>query len=179
MLSHTGARLGALSAQWRPARQRRKPDGTLVLLPSRWQVAMSVVPFLPLVLFVTLAFHDPSPWETESFGRIAVVMVGPTALAVSRRRVELGPTSLRHRNILAWRTIEALDIQAITLTDAGLTESLRIWTSDRRSHRCVALTPVDLPILGDWWLEHRGEGWRSAWGPPRPAPPPFSTPGQR
>lgn len=81
-----------------------------------------------------------------------------------RRRVELRGQELRHRNLARWQTIAAPEIQAVTVTGDSINATLRIWTADRRPHACVALSPADLNVIGDWWLAQRGQDWRPLWG---------------
>jgi hypothetical protein len=100
-----------------------------------------------------------------------IALVGPSLTMVCLRRVELGTTALRYRNFLRWNVLQAGDIQAVTLSDASVAAPVRVWSSDRQPHRLMAVASVDIALVGDWWVEHRGADWRPAWGPP-PAPDP-------
>lgn len=158
------------------ARIRHLPDGTLVVRPSYLTMFYSTMPLLALLIPVATWVRRGTVGDRGFFVFwLALLAIdGTVAILIgTRRQVELGPTTLRHRNIVRWHTIAAEDIQAVTLSDMGMTETLRVWTSDRQSHRPAALTSRELQLVGDWWVAHRGADWRPAWGPP---PPPEPTP---
>jgi hypothetical protein len=84
--------------------------------------------------------------------------------------VLLRPDRLSCRNIGRWQDLPAREIQAVTLSGEGLTQTIQVWTQDRRVHRIACVTPVDITVVGDWWLAHRGSDWQPAWTPYSPAP---------
>jgi hypothetical protein len=93
-----------------------------------------------------------------------------TTAALTRRMTILRPDRLSHRNLGRWHDLPAAEIQAVTLSGDGLTQSLQVWTQDRHVHRISGITHADITVLGDWWLARRGAGWQPAWSPYPPAP---------
>jgi hypothetical protein len=160
---------------WQLARQRTLADGTIRLRPSWSTVLWSLFPLAALAFpFVSSLGQHGSGFADSDFrwfcsGLLAVEAVLMTAV-LSRRVVLLRPDRLSCRNIGRWQDLQARDIQAVTLSGDGLTQTIQVWTQDRRVHRIAGITPADITVLGDWWLSHRGSEWQPAWTPYPPAP---------
>lgn len=153
----------------KPVRTSRRPDGTVVLQPRRITFLMPFV-MAPAFAVPPLLIHGPHPldrgyWLIVAFISTEFFLIAGLQL---RRRVVLGPDAITLRHVFRTETIALLDIQAITC-EGTMVANLLLWTGDQRSHRVRLLTEADLNVVGDWWIEHRGTGWRPAWGPPPPS----------
>lgn len=159
-----------------PACQRRVlSDGTVALRPSRANVGSAFWPLLPLsvpVFFLTT--HDRLDHSQDDLFRgmlafFAIELAILLAVAL-RRAVLLGTETLVLRGPLHSVTLRASDIQAVTATGGALVNAVKVWTADGRSHTCPAVTGVDLEVIGEWWLAHRGDDWRAVWSRPAAVP---------
>lgn len=142
-----------------------------MLRPSWGSLALSVgASLVPLIPLASLA---SSRDQVLVWLWVAVAVVDLMSLTpvLTRRRLALGwDGRLTYRSAWRSRSIDAAEIQAITMGEGSLLRPVQAWTSDRTRVVLPAVTETDLNVVGDWWLAHRGVGWQPAWSPHPPPP---------
>ena len=154
-----------MSVSASPARRTVSAEGTVVLRPSWSSLGFSAVASLfPLMPLTTFSLKDGSEIFGWIWAGLATVSVVSLVVTSTRRRLVLGwEGRLTYRSLGRSRSIEAADIQAITVGEGSLTRPVQAWTAERKRVILPAVTGTDLNLVGDWWLAHRGGGWQPAW----------------
>lgn len=153
-----------------------RPDGSFRMRPT-WTARISILWPLGVNTAMLAAFGQMTPRWYVIYGAIATVLL----LVVRHNGITLRrDEAVIHRVFRRAVRVPWSAVQAITLERTALSGSqVAIWTDERR---CLELTApaallrsrkvaATVDVIGNWWLAHRGQGWRPAWTYPPPHPP--------
>jgi hypothetical protein len=127
-----------------------------------------MIPLIPLASFASNG-ENVFFWVWVVLAAVNLVSL---VLVLTRRQLVLGwDGRLTYRSLWRSHSIDAADIQAVTMGEGSLSRPVQAWTTERSRIVLPAVTETDLTVVGDWWLAHRGANWQPARTARPPVPP--------